>query len=95
MPIKITAHEPPQAALGPALADPEDDWDENDEAEYDGEDEDDADDDIDAKAEEMTRKLNEQILADLSKASGAATTPMKVVPALVLHLLLAPSFFLQ
>lgn len=64
-------------ALGTALADFEDDWDENDEGEGEYEEDDEGDDDIDAEAEEMARKLNEQIWADMQNAIGAEGTSLE------------------
>ncbi|KAJ3837898.1 hypothetical protein F5878DRAFT_621002 [Lentinula raphanica] len=53
-----------------ALADVEEDWDENEEGDYD----EDEDDDIDAQAEEMARKLNEQLWEDMRRAGATAST---------------------
>ncbi|KAJ4491873.1 hypothetical protein C8R41DRAFT_833468 [Lentinula lateritia] len=70
----------------PPLAELEEDWDENDEGEYD--EEEDGDDDIDAQAEEMARKLNEQLWEDMRRAAtteSVSTTPMEIDPASAIH----------
>ncbi|KAJ4475669.1 hypothetical protein J3R30DRAFT_3224800, partial [Lentinula aciculospora] len=56
----------------------QEDWDENDDEVYD--DEEDGDDDIDAQAEEMARRLNEQLWEDMRKATAteSSSTPMEV-----------------
>ncbi|KAJ3876548.1 hypothetical protein F5051DRAFT_30792 [Lentinula edodes] len=70
----------------PPLAELEEDWDENDEGEYD--EEEDGDDDIDAQAEEMARKLNEQLWEDMRRAAtteSVSTTPMEIDPVSAIH----------